>query len=186
MSHEHEQPGLAAVERTLASVAPTPPRIDRDRLMFLAGAASATPGSAGASPSHASVSRTGAWLWPASTAALAATSLALAMALLVRPDPPQRIVGDRPAANPVSPPAPSTSEQPSIAVTVARRREPSDLPANNYLRSRDVALRLGLDALGSPAASGGGLPAPTYRTWLESFAAPQPTSPASKPESSQM
>ena len=183
MSHEHEPAELAAVERTLAGVAPAPPQIDRDRLMFLAGVASVTPGSAGPSPSQAR-----AWFWPASTAALAATSLALALALLVRPDPPQRIVYlDRPATNPAAPPAPRTPEPPLVARAIVGRSAPSsELPANNYVRSRDVALRLGLDALGSPAIGGGGnLPAPTYRSWLESFVAPTPrTSPAT--ESSQM
>jgi hypothetical protein len=189
MSHEHEQPGIEPVERLLVGAAPVPPRIDRDRLMFLAGVASATPGSAGASPSQAPPShlQRRAWLWPVSTAALAATSLILAMALLVRPAPPERIVYlDRPATNPISPPAPRTPEQPSISVAVARRPEPSDLPANNYVRSRDVALRLGLDALGSHSTSGGDSPAPTYRTWLESFVPPQPNSPGPTPESSQM
>lgn len=150
--------------------------------MFLAGVASATPGSAGVSPSQ-----TRAWLWPASTAALAATSLALAMALLVRPEPPQRIVYlDRPATNPAAPLAPRMPEPPLVARAIVGRSAPTELPANNYVRSRDVALRLGLDALGSPAIGGGGnLPAPTYRSWLESFVAPTPrTSPAT--ESSQM
>ena len=186
MSHEHEPAELAAVEQALGSVVPTPPRIDRDRLMFLAGVASATPGSAGASPSPIGPTQARTWLWPASTAALAATSLALALALILRPDRPERIVYvDRPATSPISPPAPRTSAQPTLTIAVAGRQQPSDLPANNYVRSRDVALRLGLDALGSPASNGGSLPAPTYRTWLESLVAPQPPSPATS-ESSQM
>ena len=193
MSHEHEPPELAAVERVLAVVAPAPPRIDRDRLMFLAGIASATPGavvaSGGREPAEVTAHSTrNNWFWPASTAALAATSLALAVALAVQPDPPERIVYlVRPATNPASTPAPVPRELPHVTSTLQSRSAPAELPANNYLRSREVALRFGLDALGSPANSGGGgSPAPTYRAWLESFVPPQPSSPGPMPESSQM
>ena len=46
------------------------------------------------------------------------------------------------------------------------------IPADNYLRSRDVALRLGLDALGSgPGAEGDSSPMLTYRELLETLSA---------------
>src|SRR5262245_1377184 len=95
-SHENHEPHEVsrpeqAVERALARVAPVPARIDRDRLMFLAGVASASsepqpPTSdvqiperhRGRSPQHRSTTSGSAWQWPAATAALAATSLALA------------------------------------------------------------------------------------------------------------
>jgi hypothetical protein len=41
------------------------------------------------------------------------------------------------------------------------------VPADNYVRSREVALRMGLDALGAPRVSGGGSGSPlTYLDWL--------------------
>ena len=42
-------PELAALERQLAALAPAPPRIDRDELMFEAGGAAAVPADAGRS-----------------------------------------------------------------------------------------------------------------------------------------
>src|SRR5262245_24697630 len=120
LQHENHQPHeltpaqQAAVERVLAAVSPAPPRIDRDRLMFLAGAASATatgprPVASGrrqppdrtedalndlparGDPTgkltlHARL------LWPATSAVLGATSLVLAIALLIRPAPAEKIV----------------------------------------------------------------------------------------------
>src|SRR5678815_4587472 len=69
------------LEQSLASFAPAPAQLDRDRLMFLAGQAS-VPECGPLAPRGGNHSRH--WLWPASTATLAATSLALAIALFTR------------------------------------------------------------------------------------------------------
>ena len=44
-------------------------------------------------------------------------------------------------------------------------------PTDNYIRTRDVALRMGLDALGGPAAFSDRLAVPTYRDLMEGAAA---------------
>ena len=183
-------PELRPIEQTLASLAPAPPRVDRDRLMFLAGQASVIsdsrpPTSDLRLPTHR------AWLWPASTAALAATLLALAVALLVRTAPTETIVyRDRlvtaPAAAPQSPLSVQPPAPPLLAAA-ASRTTPSNLSSHNYLRTRDVALRHGLDALGTfPSAGGDDSPVPTYRSLLDSFSPARPRAPREPPESTQM
>src|SRR5205823_3631606 len=82
----------------LASLTPVAARIDRDRLMFLAGQASTTassvasggcqaPGTLAASsnPITGKLTHPARLAWPASTAVLAATALTLAIMLWLRP-----------------------------------------------------------------------------------------------------
>src|SRR5262245_47370804 len=96
MSDEREN--LNPTEQALASFAPTAPQPDRHRLMSLAGQASAidpVARNAASSPSRLAAH----WMWAASTATLAATSLALAVALVARPAPqPPLVVRTVPAA----------------------------------------------------------------------------------------
>ncbi|HLA85859.1 MAG TPA: hypothetical protein VJL29_13800, partial [Thermoguttaceae bacterium] len=66
---------LAAVEAALASLCPAPLGVDRDRLMFLAGSASARRGRR-------------QWLWPAATAATTLLAVGLATMLVFRPTSP--------------------------------------------------------------------------------------------------
>jgi hypothetical protein len=195
-AHENHEPDelapaeQAAIERSLAAVAPAPPRVDRDRLMFLAGQASALSDSRPPIPDlRLPTLRT--WLWPATSAALGATSLALAVALLVRPAPQVQVVyHDRPVPFPaIAPqsPLPASPPTPLLVAAAATRTPPSDLSSHNYLRTRDVALRLGLDALGTfSGGGGGGTPAPTYRSLLESLSPARSQAPIASPESSQM
>jgi hypothetical protein len=184
MSHEFENDEpqeLKRIEQALAGLAAAPPRLDRDRLMFLAGQARVqgtgyrVQGSAG-------------MLWRATSAALAATSLALAVVLLTRPSPPERIVYRdrevtvaRAAAQ-----APSTVAAPPRAFATAPAA--AAIPADNYVRSRDVALRLGLDALGNWPSEGSQAesPPPTYRSLLEALSPADSRPSASNHESSQM
>lgn len=189
MSHEHQHrephpDSLTPVEQALAGFAPSAPRLDRDRLMFLAGQASAEGRESGIGSRKADVyppSNVGARLWPAATAALAVTSLALLIALVARPAPqPQIVYLDRPpiaeasdaTKQPASPAARGSVAETALqgpASRLAAARLPA-IPEDNYLRSRDVALRLGLDALGSgPGAVGDSRPAPTYRDLLETL-----------------
>ena len=161
--HDHSEP-MNSLEHALANYVPAALSVDRDRLMFRAGRASA----------EYSVLRTQhsghSWLWPASTAALAATSLALALALAFRPAAnPTIVFRDQPAAEQRSPAhSVLVSEAPHLSTLVAQRddREPSRV-SSSYLKTREVAVRMGLDALGSPQFSTE-LPAPiSYRDlWL--------------------
>jgi hypothetical protein len=50
-------------------------------------------------------------------------------------------------------------------VSPPREHVASRIPAENYLRTREVALRMGLDAIGRQP-SGSGQPAPTYGDML--------------------
>ena len=179
--HYENPDELKHVEQTLVSMMPRPPQVDRDRLMFLAGAASAQESEVRGQRSEVAKIK-GAWTWPAATAALAATSLALAIALVVRTNAPAQIVYvDRPApAAPAlspqvaiqpkpSPNLPATATDSAVARSVPRTAS-RRVPADNYLRSREVALRMGVDALGTPRAAGGGAASPlTYLDWLAEF-----------------
>ena len=83
-SHEHPLPAeLAALERHLAALTPAAPRVDRDRLMFAAGRASAM---AGGSPSVARPQPPTVWLWPAATALMTAATILLATMLVWQRD----------------------------------------------------------------------------------------------------
>jgi hypothetical protein len=205
--NQHDRPrevngdGNAAIERQLAGYVPTPPRLNRDRLMFLAGQASAvSPTADGRERRVDAAAIRSNWLWPAATAALAATSLALAMALFNRPASQVQIVYvPQPAAE-----VKATDKSDNTDLTKQPRQIDSDLvvaqsqptahparrrapmPANNYLRSRDVALHLGLDALGSPRGhGGGGGEATTYQSWLQGLLSPSEApeaAPASSPK----
>jgi hypothetical protein len=143
--------------------------------MFLAGQASAERrvDAAVNRPAHGPHSRSW-WLWPASTAALAATSLALAAALVLRPVPqPLVVMRDRPT--PVQPgpaqAAPRIESVVTTAATMPAAASSAPLPSDNYIRTREVALRMGLDALGSPATSSNRLASPMYRELLEATTA---------------
>jgi hypothetical protein len=195
MSSEFSRQGpLDPVERVLAGCTPAPPQVDRDRLMFLAGQASAvagqaheTSGSIVASRSERTTRRR--WLWPVSTAALAATSLALAVALLVRPMPqPQVVYRDRPVL--VQPPrgiqSPRAHERDVAQQPVLPSPRLAEGPATHggYLQTRGVALRIGLDGLGSPAGGSHAANPATYLDLLKALAgarAAGPADPAAKP-----
>jgi len=161
----------SSLEQTLAGFAPAAPQLDRDRLMFLAGAASAAQGTVvGGRWSVVGEGRGRYWLWPATTAALAATSLGLAVALFARsPAQPQLVVLDRPVYVQVPAAAPSPPVTvPAVYAASGRDERPGAQPS--YLRTREVALRMGLDAIGSPSQRGVPPAAPpTYRALLEAL-----------------
>jgi len=169
---------LEPIERALANFSPAAPRIDRDRLMFLAGQASMK-------GPDAVCARPGAqWFWPASTAALAATSLALAFALFVRPVAgPQIVYVERPAAIDTSPHKSEKATNATIAsVSAWTSKTDLTLPSDNYVRTREVALRMGLDAIGAPRAGGPTtMAAPTYGNLLHSLDAAPSRSPDTAP-----
>jgi len=177
MSSEHEN--LNSIEQSLASFALAAPQLDRDRLMFLAGQASG---------GTSSLARTGIgsrnWYWPAATATLAATSLGLAIAMFTRPAPQtQYIVRDQPVSNPMEKsPADLVAVQPQSpqpSRLVAAPIRPPQETGDSYLKTRDVALRMGLDALGSPSPGRSGFSrSTTYLDLLEGLAGGSPAGPA--------
>jgi hypothetical protein len=126
------------------------------------------------------------WFWPASTAVLAATSLALAAAIVMRPAPqPLVVIRDRPApAVVVAPPAISHIEPVASDAETTIERNTAHLPADNYIRTREVALRMGLDALGAPATFSNRLAPPTYRELMQGAAAAgrEATTSAARPD----
>jgi hypothetical protein len=183
---ERENAGEVSFEQSLAGIVPRPPQVDRDRLMFLAGTAAARGQESGVrGQEQLVIANRGAWLWPATAAALGATSLALAVALVVQSSsPPQVVYIERPAPeaapHAMRPQIVKTDETPhpdSVATNTTDAPRPAPravaaphVPADNYLRSREVALRMGVDALGSRrSAAGDSTPPLTYLEWLSGF-----------------
>ena len=82
MSQEHVSPDpeLKTVESALGALKPSPSRIDRDRVMFLAGQAAARRRTAGQ------------WAWVAVAAGLGLVSLVEAGMLARRPEVVERVV----------------------------------------------------------------------------------------------
>ncbi len=157
---EPRNPDEQAVERTLASFAPRATRLDRDRLMFLAGQASAgaapAQGSKLSVPTHAKTS----WHWPAATAALAALSLALALMLVVQASRNPVAIVSPPETNPAPQSTVAAELQPESAAerlppeTFVDVR-PASISTSSLLSMRNVALAHGIDALPqSPSRSG--------------------------------
>jgi len=152
-------PVLAA----LAACSPAPPQLDRDRLMFLAGRASAHP----VLSTQYSVPTTASRLWPTAAAVLAATSIGLAVALFTRTVPEPRVVVVRQSQPPGTAAivATTTSNEPARSIHAPSFASREALPRENYLRTREVAFRMGLDALGSTAITGEPF-VPTYADLL--------------------
>lgn len=187
MSHENERDGLGSwlsdaersdIERRLAALAPAGARVDRDRLMFLAGEAQGLE----VRDMRSEVRRRGgsSWLWPAAAMTLGATSLALLMALFVRPETQivyrdREVLVEQPQV-PMQSQTTPVAETGTIPITLAvAQRSPASIPTNNYVRTREVALRMGLDALGGPSREGAAdvddaMPE-TYGDWLQSLTA---------------
>ncbi len=133
-------PGLNEVAAALAALRPNPPALDRDRLLFQAGRASAPR----------------PWLWRATTAASTSAAAVLAALLIFRPAPPaveiERVVyvRDQP---PPAPPPPQKDKPPPPAPPEAEPPPPPYpwQPATPYTRMEDRVLRWGLDGLAEPA-----------------------------------
>jgi hypothetical protein len=139
MSQDPSDPELEAIESALGALAPARSRVDRDRLMFQAGAISV---------------RTGArvrWGWPAIAATLALVAISESVALAVRPGP-RVVVVERSA--------PEARDRPAEPATVPMlTQSPPTQPSGNdgwsagggeALGLRRQVLRYGLEGLPDP------------------------------------
>jgi hypothetical protein len=141
-------PDLKAFEAALGGLVPAESRLNRDRLMYLAGAAAATP--SGNQPALR-IGRIPALLWPIATAALFVIAVGLGALAALR-QPAERIVYvDRPAARANSADAPSLLAQlPRVGPSTAADR---DTTSGSYLALREQVLRLGVGALDVPSGA---------------------------------
>ncbi len=143
MSRNTPEPELTDFERSLAALAPSPGRFNRDRLMYEAGRRSV-------------LNQPRGRLWPALAASLAAVAAGQAIALS-RPAEPkivERVVVVRePTIQPERP------DEPEPVVILSRRAEPevrrlplSEDPADfSYLQLNRRVARLGLAGLPEPS-----------------------------------
>jgi len=135
MSQRKMNDELAAFEAALASLSPAESRIDRDRLMYLAGRVSGA--SAGAKPPRGGPLR--ASLWPVATAAsLLAAVTVVAMFLGRGPRVVEKVVYVRVD---VEKPQPEPRRPQSSAVA-GQERQPA-----RYLELRRLIVAQGVDAL---------------------------------------
>lgn len=99
MSESAHDPQLNALEAALTALQPSPPTLDRDRLLFQAGKMSVKPN----------------WGWPALALTSTLTALVLGVLLAIPSEPRvQYVYLPAPAASPVSPPAEMVQHQPSL------------------------------------------------------------------------
>jgi hypothetical protein len=141
-------PDLKAFEAALAGLVPTGSRIDRDRLMYRAGAAATT--SATKSPPNR-FSRLPAMLWPTATAAMLLVTLGLGALIALR-QPQERIVYvDRPAGSRVGGSPALATQWPDLLPSLASRENPATA---SYLALRQQVLRVGVESLDAPSHGG--------------------------------
>ncbi len=130
-------PQLSEVAAALAALAPRPAALDRDRLLFRAGRASAPR----------------PWFWRLSAAASTTAAVVLASVLYMRPTaaPVERVVYVQVAPAPVKAPSPMEA---TVAPAAAAESEPPapsySWPTTAYTRLEDRLLRWGLDGLDEP------------------------------------
>ena len=151
MSQRSSDPELNGIESALGGLVPVPSRLNRDALMFEAGAASAR-----------SAPR-GRWVWPSIAAMLAVALASESLVLAVRPTSRvvERIVVVRePVPATSSPTSNATVPHPASADSVSDARSSqtstsaSFWPATSeYQRIQELVLRLGLDALPERSSS---------------------------------
>ena len=127
------EPRLNEVAAALAALTPRPPALDRDRLLFRAGRASAPK----------------PWMWRLTAAASTTLAAVLGVLLVIRtaaiPLPEIIYVRVEPA------PAPPVPAAPSIPIEAAPPAPPDSWPSTAYTRMEDQVLRWGLDGLAEPA-----------------------------------
>jgi hypothetical protein len=142
-------PDLKAFEAALSGLIPAASRLDRDRLMYQAGAASAAPAT-----NHPAIrtSRHPMMLWPAATAALLVVALGLGTLVALRRPEDRIVYVDRPAAKSNQGTSPALAVQfPRIEPAIPRALDP---PSAGYLALREQVLRLGVEAIEPPRHPG--------------------------------
>lgn len=141
-NQQHAHGDLNAFEAALAGLTPRA-RLDRDRLMFLAGQAAAV----SPAPAPDGAQSSGRHGWPAAFAAMTAIAAGLLLALLVRLPPGNEGLVERPA-RPDSGPAAATQRIQTAAAAGAA--------ADSYVHLRDLVTAQGLDAWPDSAAIAAG------------------------------
>jgi hypothetical protein len=119
MSDEEKQNeiDLIAFEAALASLVPRSDRLDRDRLMFLAGQQSRT----GFQPVITRNRSKPTWAWPAAFSAMTAVATVLATLLVIRPTVPAM------GPNPTAIAASANGDTSSLPVRpISKERDPAD------------------------------------------------------------
>lgn len=142
-------PELESLERQLAGIDIAPLSVDRDRLMFEAGRASAISGFDAASRMR--IAGAPRWFWPAATAAMTAACLLLGAILVWRSD------GQLVAKEEAKPQQLPVLAERSVAVNGAEQVPQSDTqpvvlewtmpPMVGYLETRRIALTRGIREL---------------------------------------
>jgi hypothetical protein len=136
MSQVSPDPEMTSFESALRGLAPSQSRLDRDRLMFEAGARSV----------HATSRRR--WAWPAVAALLTGVIISESVALAVRPEvrvvlqAPSSSVLEKPGIQPE--PVVILSQSPEPRMAAALVMPPTD---NEAVRMRRQVLQFGLEGL---------------------------------------
>jgi hypothetical protein len=160
-------------ERVLGLFAPRTPRLKRERLLALVHGVKR----AAVAPRATMIQVRTPWYWPAATALMTATSLALAVLLVVRAnaEPAIRVeyqerIVYQPVYLPSSSAAAGTAKDeavvtvPQPAPAIARQPKAPD----EYLKNRDIALSMGVESMEfrRPAGQEGALNSPATRDEL--------------------
>jgi hypothetical protein len=139
-------PDLKAFEAELGGLVPAESRLNRDRLMYLAGAVAAATGS---SRPALRFGRLPKLLWPIATAALFVIAVGLGALVALR-QPTERVVYvNRPAASAHPGDGPSFLAQSSHVGPLAAADRGTT--SGSYLALREQVLRLGVGALDVPS-----------------------------------
>ncbi len=151
---ESFDPRLNDVAAGLAALAPHPPALDRDRLLFKAGRASAP--------------RPWFWRLSAAVSTIAAAVLAATLFLRPAPMPVEHVVYVQVVAPPVQPPPQEEVKRPPAPVESEPTEPPYSWPSTPYTRLEDRLLRWGLDGLDEPPPAPAA-PPETLKSLLQSL-----------------
>jgi hypothetical protein len=148
---------LAAFEARLRGLTPVTPRVDRDRLMFAAGAAAASRRTSPGNMAKRIGSRR--WGWPAATAMMTAATLLLATMLVWQNHSPQRSGSIASLASPSAVKAHRkdvevSADDSALPPTLMRNAVPPR--TSGYLETRYIALTRGVGALSEFSTSNDG------------------------------
>lgn len=167
------EPGLNEIESALQFLSPAPARLDRDRLMYLAGRNA---------PRNRPITR---WVWPALAASFAIVSIGEAGLLAFRPDPEPRVVERLvylPGPIPVPTPTPngSPAEVPSTALVASTSEDPDEVVILHQSPPRP-SLAPSVNPFWPPASSPAGLRLRILRDGLDALPEPPPLPIAMRP-----